>query len=85
MSKKVSDMFKDFEEKSTNSLKESVENKRPTLKTSKKLIIPEHIKDLFNDLDKSISSIWGMQKDGKIKWVAKYKLWTIYKKWFEEL
>ena len=68
---------------------EQIKNKRTytrrALPKQDKLVVPEHIKNLFNDLDKSVSSVWGMQEDGKIKWVAKYKLWEIFRLWFKEL
>ena len=50
-----------------------------------KLVVPEHIKILFNNLDKSINSVWGVQKDGKIKWDAKYNMWLVFKEYFKEL
>ncbi len=60
--------------------KASKENSRPV-----KLHIPAHIKVLFDNLDKSISSVWGVQKDGKIKWDAKYNMWLAFKEYFKEL
>ncbi len=50
-----------------------------------KLVVPEHIKVLFDNLDKSISSVWGVQKNGKIKWDAKYNMWVVFKEYFKEL
>jgi len=50
-----------------------------------KLVVPEHIKVLFNNLDKSIGSVWGVQKNGKIKWDAKYSMWVVFKEYFKEL
>ena len=56
------------------------ERKKPA-----KLVVPEHIKVLFDSLDKSISSAWGVQKNGKIKWDAKYNMWLVFKEYFKEL
>ena len=50
-----------------------------------KLVVPEHIKILFDNLDKSINSVWGVQKDGKVKWDAKYSMWLVFKKYFKEI
>ena len=50
-----------------------------------KLIVPEHIKILFENLDKSINSAWGIQSNGKVKWDAKYSMWIAFKNWFEEV
>ena len=50
-----------------------------------KLVVPEHIKTLFSNLDKSINSVWGMQSNGKIKWDAKFSMWVVFKEYFEEL
>ena len=49
------------------------------------LVVPEHIKTLFSNLDKSINSVWGMQSNGKIKWDAKFSMWVVFKEYFEEL
>jgi len=59
--------------------------KRKYTPKPKKLVIPNHIKILFDNLNKSISSIWGIQKNGKIKWDAKYNMWTSFKDWFNEI
>ena len=45
---------------------------------------PDPIVILFNNLDKSITSMWGVQKNGKVKWDAKYNMWLAFKKWFED-
>ncbi|KKM25450.1 hypothetical protein LCGC14_1594790, partial [marine sediment metagenome] len=58
--------------------------RRASLKPAK-LVVPEHIKVLFDSLDKSISSAWGVQKNGKIKWDAKYNMWLVFKEYFKEL
>jgi len=79
----LSEKLKKFEEKSDTSKKDSTRNKRTIPKSPKKLVIPEHIKILFDDIDKSIESIWGIRENGKPKWVAKYKLWLVFKNWFE--
>jgi len=50
-----------------------------------KFVVPKHIKTLFNNLDKSISSAWGVQSNGKVKWDSKYNQWIAFKEWFEEL
>jgi len=50
-----------------------------------KLVVPAHIKTLFDNLDKSISSVWGMQENGKIKWDAKYSMWVVFKEYFKGL
>ena len=50
-----------------------------------KLNAPNHIKTLFDNLDKSITSMWGLQKDGKIKWDSKYNQWVSFKEWFKEM
>lgn len=50
-----------------------------------KLVVPYHIKTLFDNLDKSISSVWGVQKSGKVKWDAKYSMWLVFKEYFREL
>lgn len=52
---------------------------------STKIIVPEHIKVLFDNLDKSISSVWGVQANGKVKWDAKYSMWVVFKEYFKEL
>lgn len=55
-----------FEEKPSKPKKP--EDKKPkSPKTPNTLVIPNHIKMLFDNIDKSISSIWGLQKNGKIK------------------
>ena len=59
--------------------------KRPRITRTKKVVVPDHIKVLFDNLDKSINSVWGVQKDGKIKWDAKYNLWVVFKEYFMEL
>jgi len=64
-------------------------DKRPIVRRASpkptKMIVPEHIKVLFNNLDKSISSVWGVQANGKIKWDAKYSMWCVFKEYFKEL
>jgi len=60
--------------------KPAKESSRPA-----KLIVPNYIKNLFDNLDKSISSAWGMQKNGKIKWDSKYNQWETFKLWFMEV
>ena len=51
----------------------------------KKIIVPEYIINLFNNLDKSITSAWGIQQNKKVKWDSKYNQWESFKMWFEEL
>lgn len=65
-----------------------IKDKRPytrRLPKPDKIVVPEHIKVLFDNLDKSISSVWGIQSNGKIKWDAKYSMWTVFKEYFKEL
>ena len=50
-----------------------------------KVVVPEHIKILFDSLDKSINSVWGSRPNKSNKWDAKYTMWVSFKKWFEEL
>jgi len=68
---------------------EQKRTKRPTTPRVRtkpaKLVVPDHIKTLFNNLDKSINSVWGVQKNGKIKWDAKFSMWVVFKEYFEEL
>lgn len=74
-------------EKKINSQKELMfESKKPkeTIKTTK-LVIPEYIKKLFDNIDKSITSMWGIQKSGKIKWDSKFNQWETFKMWFMEM
>ena len=44
---------------------------------------PDPINILFDNLDKSITSVWGPRPSGKNKWDAKYTMWLAFKKWFE--
>ena len=50
---------------------EQKKSKKPTVRRvspkQAKLVVPKHIKVLFDNLDKSISSVWGLQKNGKNK------------------
>ena len=57
---------------------EKREKKKPA-----KLVVPEYIRILFDNLDKSINSVWGLRPNGSNKWDAKYTLWLSFKKWFE--
>ena len=75
----VVDNTPEEEKKSTRSYTRRVQPK-PV-----KLVIPDHIKTLFSNLDKSINSVWGMQSSGKIKWDAKFSMWVVFKEYFEEL
>ncbi len=50
---------------------------------SVKLIVPKYIKILFDYIDKSISSNWGLQKNGNIKYDSKYTIWIVFKEWFK--
>lgn len=84
------DKLKKFDEKQLVSEVETTGNKRPVVRRrtpSKpaKLVVPEHIKILFNNLDKSISSVWGVQQNGKIKWDSKFNQWESFKIWFKEM
>jgi len=49
----------------------------------RKLVIPNHIKIIFDNLDKSITSVWGPKSDGSNKWDAKYTMWISFKEWFD--
>ena len=51
----------------------------------RKLKVPEHIKNLFENLDKSITSVWGPKPNGNNKWDSKYSQWKTFKIWFEEM
>ena len=64
---------------------EQPKEKRPRITRTKKVVVPEHIKVLFDNLDKSISSVWGVQSNGKVKWDAKFGMWVVFKKYFKEL
>jgi len=57
------------------------QKKYPFLKAP---IISDPIKILFDNLDKSIASVWGPMPNGKNKWDAKYNMWLAFKKWLEE-
>lgn len=64
---------------------EQPKKKQTRTTRTKKVVVPEHIKVLFDNLDKSINSVWGMQKNGKIKWDAKHAMWVVFKEYFKEL
>jgi len=66
-------------------IKNSTKVGRPKGTRTKKLVVPAHIKTLFDNLDKSINSVWGVQKNGKIKWDAKFSMWLVFKEYFKEL
>lgn len=74
-----------IKESENTSEKESGVPRMPRVSKTVKLVVPEHIKILFDSLDKSISTVWGIQKDGKIKWDAKYNMWLAFKEYFKEL
>lgn len=44
-------------------------------------IIDDTVKVLFDNLDKSITSVWGPRPNGKNKWDAKYTMWLAFKQW----
>ena len=60
-------------------------NNTPRTPRQRKPKVPENIKILFENLDKSITSVWGPNSDGDNKWDAKYTMWLSFKKWFEEM
>lgn len=68
---------------------EQKRTKRPSIPRVRtkpaKLVVPDHIKTLFDNLDKSISSVWGVQKNGKVKWDAKFSMWLVFKEYFKDL
>ncbi|KKN36762.1 hypothetical protein LCGC14_0770220 [marine sediment metagenome] len=68
---KLADMFNKLDEKP-----EIIKQTQKIIKT-KKLIVPDSIKGLFDNLDKSISSVFK-------KWDAKSNQWITFKKWFLE-
>lgn len=65
--------------------------KKPPKKTNgtprpRKLIVPEHIITAWEQISKSIESIFGkIQKDGRRKWDSKYAHYLNFKKWFEKM
>jgi len=83
---KLSDKFKELDKeqktKKKPEVKETLTHKKPTETT--KLVIPDFIDNLFDNIDKSITSMWGMQKDGKIKWDSKFNQWESFKMWFKK-
>ena len=80
----MSEKLKVFEQKFGKSDKPPKQsNNTPRTPRQRKPKVPEHIKVLFGNLDKSIVSVWGPKPDGKNKWDAKYTMWLSFKKWFE--
>ncbi len=52
----------------------------------KKLIVPENVKISWEQISKSIESVFGkIQKDGSRKWDSKYAHYLIFKNWFEKV
>ncbi len=67
--------------KTKKSTKTSNSTPRP-----RKLIVPENVKISWEQISKSIESIFGkIQKDGSRKWDSKYAHYLIFKNWFEKV
>ena len=80
----MSDRMKRFEQR--------FEKPKTPIKTSnitprtKKLIVPENVKISWEQISKSIESVFGkIQKDGSRKWDSKYAHYLIFKSWFEKV
>ena len=61
---------------------------KTTVRVSKprKLIVPENVKISWEQISKSIESVFGkIQKDGSRKWDSKYAHYLIFKNWFEKV
>ena len=58
----------------------------PRQPRQKKAKVPENIKISWDQISKSIESMWGKKrKDGTRKWESKYAHYLIFKNWFEEM
>lgn len=61
-------------------------NSTPRTPRSRTPKVPENIKISWDQISKSIESVWGRKrKDGSRKWESKYAHYLIFKNWVEEM